>query len=85
MYVIKDQLSFVLVEFNEFIFANFKDEIRVYKGRALIKGLIKEGEAYRGRYAADINMNYYLFHKEQLSMVVPIYLFETFTDLKIAL
>ena len=76
------KVRFVLIEFNEFIFDNFKDEVEIYRDGASIRDLSKFGSSFRGRFATDIFNDYFYFEKEQLSMAIPVYLFEMFTDLK---
>ena len=75
---------FALVEFNEFIFDNFKDEIEIYKDGSIfpIEDLSKIGPLFRGRFATDEFNDYYFFEKKQLYMAIPPYLFEMFSDLK---
>lgn len=80
MYVMN--VRFVLIEFNEFIFDNFKDEVEIYRDGATIRDLSKFGSSFRGRFVTDMFNDYYYFKKEQLSMAVPIYLFEMFSDLR---
>lgn len=76
------RVRFVLIEFNEFIFDNFKDEIEIYRDGAPIRDLSKFGSSFRGRFANDIFNDWYYFEKEQLSMAIPVYLFEMFSDLR---
>ncbi len=77
-------IRFVLIEFNEFIFDNFKDEIEIYKDGSStpIKDLSKFESSFRGRFANDIFNDYFCFEKEQLYMAIPVYLLEMFGDLK---
>lgn len=78
------KLRFVLIEFDEFIFNNFKDEIQVYTKKeysALIDVSLSSGR-YKGRYVSDGVYRIRSFSREELYMSIPIYLSETFTNLK---
>lgn len=75
---------FALVEFDRFIFDNFKDEIQVYikkEGTAFLE-VEKIGTRYMGRYLSEEGVwKSRSFSKEELYLGIPIYLSETFTNL----
>jgi hypothetical protein len=78
------RLRFALVEFDRFIFDNFKDEIQVYikkEGTAFLD-VEKIGTKYIGRYLSEDGVwEVRTLSKEELYLGIPIYLSETFTNL----
>ena len=75
---------FVDIEFDEFIFDNFKHEIAVYikKDSDLFLSIRRVDSLYVGK---TISMHGYItkfFSKEELYMAVPSYLYEIFDNLK---
>ena len=75
------KVRFVLVEFDEFLFDNFKDEIQFYSydRHSSITDVTREGIIYNGH--SDIDGVFHNYTKDELYMAIPVYLYETFSNL----
>lgn len=74
-------IQYVLIEFDENIFDNFKDEIQVYshKYHEAFDDMTKIGIVYQGYSRRD--WSYHNYTKDELYMAIPVYLYETFSNL----
>lgn len=75
--------NYTLVDFDEFIFDNFWDEIQVYvkKDACVFIVIEKVDSTYVGRKVVECGYITGFYTREELYMAIPIYLSETFTNL----
>ena len=75
--------KYTLVDFDEFIFDNFRNEIQVYvkKDASVFMVIEKVDSTYVGRKVVACGYITEFYTREELYMAIPIYLSETFTNL----
>lgn len=75
--------KYTLVDFNEFIFDNFWDEVLVYVKKDASVFIVNEkvDSTYVGRKVIACGYITGFYTREELYMAIPIYLSETFTNL----